>query len=195
MSFTQRTSSLQAYHTLLYRAPLHPEFFRIEAREKGTHADFEFESWLFSGGHAFRFEYDEISVTEVVTDEPKGLPERGLLTTLPCAGEKDHEAEIADRITYVTSIQTETLSDHLYLGTYREMLEHGRMCQGLLKVWDTGGHPNLSLVEHQRYADEVHLQGYHLRSDCQMVLRTQSIFQIGCNGTSNAEEETEESAS
>ena len=195
MSFTSRsTTSLQAYHTLLYRAPLHPEFFRIEAREKGSHGDFEFESWLFAGGHAFRFEYDDIIVTEVVTDDYKSLPERGIVTTLPCAGEKDHEAEIADRITFVTSIQTETLSDHLYLGTYREMLEHGRMGEGLLKVWETSGTPNLSLVEHQRYADEVHLQGYHLRSDCQMVLRTQSIFQIGCEGTTD-EDETEESSS
>ena len=37
---------------------------------------------------------------------------------------------------------------------------------------------NLSLVDLQRFADQVHVQGYHLRSDCGMVLRTQSIFQI-----------------
>ena len=37
---------------------------------------------------------------------------------------------------------------------------------------------NLSLVDVQRYRDEVHSQGYHLRSDCGLVLRTQSIFQV-----------------
>ena len=45
MSFTSRTTtSLQAYHTLLYRVPLHPEFFRIEAREKSSHTNYGFES-------------------------------------------------------------------------------------------------------------------------------------------------------
>ena len=190
MSFAQRTTSLQAYHTLIYRAPIHPEFFRIEAREKGSHANYEFESWLFAGGHAFRFDHDGIGITEVVTADPSTLPERGLVTSLPCAGEKDHETDFADRITYVTSIQTETLSDHLYLGTYREMLEHGRFSEGLLKIWDEDGHPNLSLIEHQRYADEVHIQGYHLRSDCLMVLRTQSIFQIGCETAGDGEEDS-----
>ncbi|MCH2133121.1 MAG: hypothetical protein MK116_05155 [Phycisphaerales bacterium] len=180
MSFTQRSTSLQAYHTLIYRAPLHPEFFQIETREKGGQGDYEFESWLFQGGHSFRFEHDGIGITEVVTPDPGSLPDRGLITTLPCAGEKDHEADFADRISYVTSIQTETLSSHLYMGTYREMLDHGRMGEGLLKIWDEDGRPSLSLIEHQRYINEIHFQGYHLRSDCLMVLRTQSIFQIGC---------------
>ena len=36
----------------------------------------------------------------------------------------------------------------------------------------------MSLVDVQRFADSVHVQGYHLRSDCGLVLRTQTIFQI-----------------
>ena len=44
---------------------------------------------------------------------------------------------------------------------------------------DEAAQPNLSLVEIQRYTDQVHVQGYHLRSDCGLVLRTQSIFQAG----------------
>ena len=188
MSFAQRSTSLQAYHTMVFRAPLHPEFFNIEGREKGQQGQYEFESWLFAGGHVFRFEHDNVGITEVVTADPSSVPERGLVTALPCAGEKDYEADFADRISYVTSIQTETLSDHLYLGTYREMLEHGRMGEGLLKIWDVSGQPNLSLIEHQRYADEVHIQGYHLRSDCLMVLRTQSIFQVGCTSDDEAGE-------
>ena len=34
------------------------------------------------------------------------------------------------------------------------------------------------MIDVQRYANQVHLQGYHLRNDCGLVLRTQSIFQI-----------------
>ena len=83
-------------------------------------------------------------------------------------------------------MQTEVLTDHLYLGTYNEMLEHGRACDGLLSVWTDGtassaggpGKPNLSLIDTQRFADSVHVQGYHLRSDCGLVLRTQTIFEL-----------------
>jgi hypothetical protein len=176
---TARTTSLQAYNLLLYRTALHPEFFEIEGRRRIEHGEYEAETWIFRGGHALRFEFDGHCITEVVTDI-SGLPERGLVTGLPCAGEKDHEAELGDQIAYLVSIQTETLTDHLYLDTLNEMLEHGRKGDGMMSVWsmEPGGHPNLSLLDVQRYADEVHTQSYHLRSDCGLVLRTQSMFHL-----------------
>ena len=76
-------------------------------------------------------------------------------------------------------MQTEMLSDHLYLGTYNELLEHGRECGAALSLWtDELDRPNMSLIDLQRYRGEVHVQGYHLRSDCALVLRTQTIFQM-----------------
>lgn len=179
MSLASRTTSLQNYNMLVYRTALHPEFFTVEGRLRIEHGGYEFEAWVFSGGHALRFEHNGACVSEIVTETIEGLPERGLVTTLPCAGEKDHEAEHADRIVHVTSIQTETLTDHLYLGTFEEMQEHGRHCGGVMTSWsDEQGRHNLSLIDTQRYNDEVHAQCYHLRSDCGLVLRTQSIFQM-----------------
>ena len=179
MSLTSKSTSLQAYNLLLYRSALHPEFFQIEGRNRIRHGSYEFESWIFRGGHVLRFEFQGLCVSEVVTDALENLPERGHVTTIPCAGEKDHEAEFTDRIAYLASMQTETLSDHLYLGTYNEMLEHGRHEDGVMAVWtDEFNKPNLSLLDVQRYGDEVHAQTYHLRSDCSLVLRTQSIFQV-----------------
>jgi hypothetical protein len=59
------------------------------------------------------------------------------------------------------------------------MMEHGRDCDGAMSIWsDETGKPNLSLIDTQRYGDEFHVQGYHIRSDCGLVLRTQTIFQI-----------------
>ena len=76
-------------------------------------------------------------------------------------------------------MQTETLTDHLYRGTYNEMLDHGAAADTIKVAWeDEMGRSNLSLLDFQRYRDEVHVQSYHLRSDCGLVLRTQSIFQI-----------------
>lgn len=179
MSVTSKTSSLQAYNLAVYRNALHPEFFGIDGRKRIEHGDYEFEAWIFQGGHVLRFEFGGACVSELVTDQPDRLPERGLVTALPCAGERDHDAEFADRIVYMTSMQTETLSDHLYLGTYNELLEHGEECGGLMTQWsDEIGRPNLSVLDLQRFNKEVHVQGYHMRSDCMLVLRTQTIFQI-----------------
>ena len=180
MSFQPKVSSLQAYNMLLYRNALHPEFFGIEGRRRISHGDYEFEAWIFRGGHALRFHHDGLCLNEIVTDETESLPERGLTATFPCAGEKDHETTFGERLLYVTSMQTEVLSDHLYLGTYNEMLQHGRQFGGLMSMWtaENEGKTNLSLVDTQRFADSVHVQSYHLRSDCGLVLRTQTIFQI-----------------
>ncbi len=176
---SKAASSLQAYNLLLYRNALHPEFFGIEGRRRIAHGDYEFEAWVFRGGHALRFEYAGFCLTEIVTEHMENLPERGLVTVLPCAGEKDHDQEFAERILYMASMQTEMLSDHLYLGTYKELMDHSRQCGGLCTSWtDELDRPNLSLLDFQRYRDQVHVQAYHLRSDCGLVLRSQSIFQI-----------------
>jgi hypothetical protein len=180
MSFQPKVTSLQAYNMLLYRNALHPEFFGIEGRRCIEHGDYEFEAWIFRGGHSLRFQHDGLCLTEIVTDQVEHLPERGLIATFPCAGEKDHDTTFGEQLVYMTSMQTETLSDHLYLGTYNEMLEHGRDFDGVMSMWiqDGSTKPNLSLIDTQRFADQVHVQSYHLRSDCGLVLRTQTIFQV-----------------
>ncbi len=179
MSFQPKVTSLQAYGMLLYRNALHPEFFGIEGRRRIEHGEYEFEAWIFRGGHALRFQHDGVCLTEIITDQSESLPERGLIATLPCAGEKDHDATFGDRLTYLTSIQTEILSDHLYLGTYKELIEHGQDADSLISIWpDQSSKPNLSLLDMQRFNDQVHVQGYHLRSDCGLVLRTQTIMQV-----------------
>jgi len=178
MNFGSKTSSLQAYSMLLYRGAIHPEFFPVSGRRRIEHAGYEFEAWIYRGGHVLRFQYDGACATEVVTDAMEKLPSRGVVTALPCAGEKDHDEEVAEKVIYMTSMQTETLSDHLYISTYNELIEHGRMCEGLLAVWNEEGKHNLSMLDMQRYQDQVHVQAYHCRSDCSLVLRTQTIFQV-----------------
>ena len=142
MATPQPITALQPYGMLLYRGPVHPEFFKIAGRKQSSHADFDFEAWIFPGGHVLRFEHATTTLCEVVTDKATELPERGLVTTLPCNGERDFEEIFGDRITFVTSIQTETLSEHLYLGTYQEMLEHGKDPAHLVTTWkETAEHP------------------------------------------------------
>jgi hypothetical protein len=179
LEITPKSSSPHAYAMLLYRRAVHPEFFGIEARRKVQHGDYEFEGWIFKGGHCIRFQYGAISFCEVVVDNPTSLPDRGLAGTLPCAGEHDHDEKITEEINYMTSIQSESLSDHLYLGTYKEMLQHGRDSDSLMVAWsEPNGKQNLSLIDLQRFRNELHVQSFHLRAASGLVLRTQSMVQL-----------------
>ncbi len=174
-----RATSLQNYHMLAFRKALHPEFFGIESRNRVEHADYETEAWIFRGGHSLRFQLNGFCLSEVVVEHIDQIPDRGLIAALPCAGERDFEEKVADNLIYMTTMQTETLSDHLYLGTYKEMMQHARENDSLFSAWtDAAGKPNLSLIDVQHFQKELHVQGYHLRSDCGLVLRTQSMVQI-----------------
>ena len=174
-----RNSSLQNYHMLAFRKALHPEFFGIEGRQRVQHGDYETEAWIFRGGHSLRFTLAGFCMSEIVVEHIDQIPDRGLIAALPCAGERDFEEKVADNIVFMTTMQTETLSDHLYLGTYKEMMQHARENDSLFAAWtDAAGKPNLSLIDVQHFRNEAHVQGYHLRSDCGLVLRTQSMIQI-----------------
>jgi len=190
MNVGSRTTTLQTYSMLVYRKAVHPEFFGIAGRKHLEHNGSEFEGWIFRGGHAARLQIGQHCVCEVVIDQASHLPDRGLVTTLPCAGERDYEERFGNQILFMTTMQTETLSEHLYLGTYKEMVAHSRESDSISTAWtDEQGRPNLSLLDVQRYRDEIHIQGYHLRSDCGLVLRTQSMFQLfGTNEASSATE-------
>jgi hypothetical protein len=181
MTTSPRDTSLRTYQLLLYRSPVHPEFFQIGGRINMETGTYEVEAWVHPGGHTVRFEFEGATITEVVVPDTHTLPERGVLTTIPCVGEKDFDEVYADRISYVTSIQTETLSDHLYMSSYQEMLEHGQQQSDCLMMpgIKEGRLPSLSVIELQRYADQVHMQSYHFLGDTGLVLRTQSIMQAG----------------
>ena len=164
-SAASKTTSLQNYHMLAFRKALHPEFFGIEGRQRVQHGDYETEAWVFRGGHSLRFQLNGFCLSEIVVEHIDQIP--------------DFEEKVADNLIYMTTMQTETLSDHLYLGTYKEMMAHARENDSLYAAWtDAAGKPNLSLIDVQHFRNEVHVQGYHLRSDCGLVLRTQSMLQI-----------------
>lgn len=175
-----KTNSLQSYTMLLYRKAIHPEFFAIESRKRIENGGIEAEAWIFHGGHSIRFQQDKLCLCEVVTDKPHVLPERGLSNNVQCAGEHDHEETLSESLQFMTTVQTETLAEHLYLGTYKEMLAHARDNESLVCDWvdPVTSKTNLSVVDLQRYRSEIHVQSWHLRSDCGLVLRTQSMFQL-----------------
>ncbi len=178
MNNASKSSSLQAYRLLLYRRALHPELFRVRGRLTVAHGAYEFEGWIMPGSHLMRFQFDGNCATELITDQEEGIPDRGLLAAIPCAGERDHEQAFGDTVKYVSTIQTETLPESLYSSTYNELTAFAREGNALLHTWlDEDGGKCASILDVQRFRREVHAQAYHLMAQGGLVLRTQSIFE------------------
>ena len=178
MNIPSKTSSLQAYQTILYHRALHPELFQLRAREVHDHGRYEFETWLTEGGHVLRFTLGETTATELLIDREDGLPDVGVVSAAPCGGERDvAHAFDGTGVRYITTVQTETLSENLYRVTLDEMREHAAETKALALEWldDTG--PCMSMLDVQRFAREVHTQAYHLIAAGGIVLRSQTIFE------------------
>lgn len=179
MSVSHKPSNTQVLRLMVYRRALHPELFDLQARRTDRHGDYEAENWITAGGHVVRFQYDGQVMSETVLEKGDHLPETGLVHALPCVGEKDYEFEPDGKIGYVTTIQTESLTDNLYTATLREMQEFARETGSLCHDWqDAAGVPALSMLDVQKYRREFHIQSYHLMGGSGLVLRTQSIFEI-----------------
>ncbi len=184
MSVSSKSANAQIFRLMLYRRALHPELFELQGRRVDRHGDYEVEAWITHGsrgiGHMVRFQVFGKTLAEVCLDEGDHLPETGLVHALPCLGEKDFELENPEGpIGYVTTIQTETLTDNLYAATLREMQDFARET-GSLAYEGLGpdGVPTLSVLDTQKYKHEFHVQSYHLLGGSGTVLRTQSIFEI-----------------
>lgn len=177
MSTPLKSASLQAYRLFLYRRALHPELFSIKGRRMHRYGSYEFESWIMPGQHVMRFLYNNQNATEVITGGDVLLPQRGLVSALPCAGEKDHDHRYSDEVNFMTSIQTETLPENIYASTYEELTEFGKENEALMHFWDEEAGPCASILDIQLLRNEVHAQAYHLLSPGGVVIRTQSIFE------------------
>ncbi|MCC6681181.1 MAG: DUF2617 family protein [Phycisphaeraceae bacterium] len=163
---------------MVYNRALHPELFDLQCRRTDRHGDYEVELWITPGGHTVRFNFASQTVTETVIERGDHLPETGLIYALPCLGEKDYEMEPHGRTGFVTTIQTETLSDNLYQATLREMQNFARETGSMSYQWaDEAQVPCLSVLDAQKFRREFHIQSYHLYGGSGVVLRTQSIFE------------------
>lgn len=180
MNSQLRISGLHTYQLLLYRKALHPELFQVKARRQIQHSAYELESWLMPGGHLMRFRHNGFTACELMVGGQEGqLPLEGAVTAFPVAGEHDFEHQFKqEKVTYVTSVQTETLPENLYASTYEEMVDFAKETGALVHKWsDAEEMHNLSLLDVQRLGREVHAQSYHLLAQGGVVIRSQTIFE------------------
>jgi len=166
-----KQSNTQVFRLMVYRRALHPELFDLQGRRVSKQEDYDTECWMIPAGHVARFQAKGQVLTETVIEQGDHLPEMGLLHALPCLGEKEYQLEPAkqDKCGYVTTVQTETLTDNLYAATFREMVDFAGEVSALAHQWkDEDGAPCLSVLDSQHYQHEFHIQSYHLAGSTNM---------------------------
>jgi hypothetical protein len=178
MSMPVKSPSLLSYQVLLYNRAIHPEVFPLKGRRTIKHGTYEFEAWVASGAHLLRFDHGTLCACELVSDQEGRLPEAGIVSSFLCAGERDFEHRFdRDKVIYMNTVQTETLSENLFLATYDEMMNVARENNALIHRWEDETGKCLSMIDVEQRSREVHAQAYHLIATGGLVLRTQSIFE------------------
>ena len=67
------------------------------------------------------FTAGKTTLAEVIVTGPNQLPDRGLMQSIPCRGEKYHETAVGANVKYMISTQEEQLTQTLYDATKHEI--------------------------------------------------------------------------
>lgn len=179
MSNQVKPNGVQTHHAVLYDRALHPELFPLRVRKVLSGGPYELEVWLMQGAHLLRFQHARHCVCELLIEQDRDLPSTGIVTAFLCAGEHEFEHRFArDGTTYITSVQTETLSENQYLATLDEFSMFRGDGQQLVHSWRDDAGPCLSIVDVQQHNREAHAQTFHLVAASRLVLRSQTIFEL-----------------
>jgi hypothetical protein len=165
---------------LLYQRTLHPELFKILQSEQVSRRAYEADIWLVEGGHVISLSAGKNTLSEVIVTNHEPLTDRGLLQTIPCRGEKNHEMTAGGSIRYMISTQEEQLTQTLYDATKHEIASYAAKRE--LMVAETPAGPDngasLSVLDIERRSHELLVQSFHLFDENQMVIKTQSIIEV-----------------
>jgi len=165
---------------LLYQRTLHPELFKILATEKVSRRAYDADIWLVEGGHVISLTAGKNTLSEVVVTNHEPLTDRGLLHSIPCRGERNHEMTAGENITYMISTQEEQLTQTLYEATRHEISTYAAKrelmnAEGTIGPDGTGF---LSVLDIERRSHELLVQSFHLFDENQMVIKTQAIVEV-----------------
>ncbi len=165
---------------LLYQRTLHPELFKIFATEQVTRRAYEADIWLVEGGHVISFSAGKTTLAEVIVTGPNQLPDRGLMQSIPCRGEKYHETNVGSNVKYMISTQEEQLTQTLYDATKHEILSYAAKRELMYSDNPANGEVggSLSVLDIERRSHELLVQSFHLSDDNQMVIKTQAIIEV-----------------
>lgn len=172
-----KSIATQPHKILLYSRALHPELFQLKSRRVHKKDRYELEAWLMHGMHVLRFAHNGACVCELVTDQERS-PVSGIVAAYPCAGEREIEHTFEDEgVTFMTSIQTENLNEHIYDSTHAELCTLAHDTNAQITKWTDEHGRCLSIIDVQEFPEEIHIQCYHMLAANRLVIRTQTIFE------------------
>jgi len=179
MATQTNATGFRTFQTVLYAGALHPELFELRSRRVFRLAEYELEAWVMNGAHAIRMVQDPFICTELVADEHfDGLPAAGQVEAVPCPGESEFEHLFTQQsVNYITTAQSETLSENLYRSTLDEMEDFVGEVGAVHHRWEDDAGPCLSLLDIECLNHEVQIQAFHLLAQGGVVLRTQTIIE------------------
>ncbi|MDX2148032.1 MAG: hypothetical protein SFZ23_10965 [Planctomycetota bacterium] len=173
-----KAGGVHSYQALLYNRALHPDFFPLRDRRVIRHDGYELEGWAMPGAHVLRFERGPICLCELVTNQERNLPDTGVVNAFLCAGEHEFEQRFSkSHVTYMVSVQTETLSEGVYAATFDELVDYGKEQGGMMHEWSDSAGPCATIVSLHRRKNEVFAEAFHLIAEQGFVLRSQTIFE------------------
>jgi hypothetical protein len=165
---------------LLYQRSLHPEFFRILASEQVSRRGYDADIWVTDGGHVVTFIAGKTVLSEVIVVNREPLTDHGLVQSIPCRGEKYHEMTVGNNVRYMISTQEEQLTQTLYEATRREIAAYAEKRELMVGEQPANAETpaTLSVLDVERRSSELLVQSFHLFDENQMVIKTQSIFEV-----------------
>ncbi len=178
---TGQKQSVSRMRFLLYDRPLHPELFDIHLDRHIVKTSYEARIWITGCAHVISFYRDRRSLVELMADPDTDLPQRGLVLELPFRGENEHEIKRAEGINYMMNFQVETMSPAVYSRTHHDLAKLGAH-RGLFvpfPMWMAQSLTPFSYVDYDAKPNSLHVFAFHAFPQDLMLIKTQSIFELG----------------
>ena len=165
---------------VVYTRPLHPELFEIHHDHRINQPAFDAAIWVTGCTHVVRFSVADDTITEVMAQAEDELPERGLVVSFRCRGEKQHQFETEAHLRYMMNLQVETMSEKVYTATHQDLISAAET-RGIyvpIPKWQTSALMPFCHVDYHTTAEGLHIFAYHAFPDELTIVKTQSIFEV-----------------
>ena len=165
---------------VVYTRPLHPELFEIHHDHRINQPAFDAAIWVTGCTHVVRFSVGHDTISEVMAQAEDELPERGLVVSFRCRGEKQHQFESDSHLRYMMNLQVETMSEKVYTATHQDLIAAAET-RGIyvpIPKWQTSALAPFCHVEYHTTAESLHIFAYHAFPDELTIVKTQSIFEV-----------------
>jgi len=172
--------SVEELKLVVYSRALHPELFEIHHDHQISQRYYDAEIWITGCSHMVGFYAPGDTLTEVMAGMEDELPERGLVASFRCRGEKEHEHHSDTGLHYQMTMRVEAMSEKLYRQTHLDLVRAGEK-HGLLvplPQWRSGDLTPFCYVDYRARADSLDVFAYHAFPDELTIVKTQSIFEI-----------------